>query len=94
MPLPEPGQTEPLCSGPDCFTQNGPCHPGGTPGARATQHSSVPSDPEQGECSKGNPGTQWHDRLCRFVGWVLRVAAGATIAYGVHVLIDVISTLP
>jgi hypothetical protein len=96
MPLSE--RRGPLCRGPDCFTENGPCHPGCDPNAEAVQHIPVPSEPEQAKCTKGSLGTQWRDRLRWVVGWVVPVAtvvtALAAAANGVHVLIDLISTFP
>lgn len=95
VPLPE-GRGPP-CKGPDCYTRNGPCHPGCTPEARAVQHAPVPTPSEQVECTNGSPGPQWRDRLRCFVGWVLQVAslvaASRTIADGIHALIDLISKL-
>jgi hypothetical protein len=93
MPLPE--RKGPLCRGPDCYTENGPC-PGCHPDVRAAQCSSVPSAPEQIESSNGSLGAQRLGRVRWFLGWVLLVAsvlvALGTIADGLNALIDLIST--
>ena len=96
MPMPE--RRGPPCRGPDCFTENGPCHPGCLPDARAvTPPVSEPEGPEQTHCTSENPGPQWRDQLRQFVTWVLlaasMVAALSTIADGVHALMNLISTL-
>jgi hypothetical protein len=88
----------PLCRGPDCFTENGPCHPGCTPDARAVHHKPVMSGPKHAHSTNGSFGAQWRYRLRRFVVWVLLaaslVAALSTLAHGVHTLIDLISKVP
>lgn len=95
MPLSE--RRGPLCRGPDCFTENGPCHPGCTPDARAVVQP-VSHRPEQAHSTNGSLGAQWCARLRRFVVWVLLaaslVAALSTLADGVHTLIDLISKVP
>ena len=91
MPLPE-GRGPP-CSGPDCYTKNGPRHPGCTPDARAAQRSSVAR--EQTEHTKGSPGAQWRRRLREFTAWVLLLTSMVVninkLVDGVQVLIDLIS---
>jgi len=95
MPLPE--RRGPPCRSPYCLTENGPCHPGGNPDARTVnQPVSEPQGPET-QCTSGNPGPQWRERLRQFVTWVLltasMVAALSTIADGAHALMDLISEL-
>ena len=89
MPLPE--RRGPRCRGPDCNTENGPCHPGCTPDA-GTAETQEPTQP-----TSESPGAQWRDSLRQFVTWVLLVAsvvaALSTIADGVSVLVELISTL-
>ena len=96
MPLPE--WKGPLCRGPDCFTRNGPCHPGCSPDARAVQHIPVPSGSEQVEYTNENSGSQWYARAHRLVGWVLLAAsvitALITVIHGVQALIMLISAVP
>jgi hypothetical protein len=96
VPLPE--RRGPPCRGPDCYTRNGPCHPGCTPDARAIQHIPVPSSSEQVESTSESPGSQWYVRARRLVGWVLLIAsmitALITIIHGVQGLIMLISTVP
>lgn len=96
MPLSE--RRGPLCRGPECFTENGPCHPGCTPDARAVQYKPVMPAPEQIYFTSGSLGAQWRARLRRFMVWVLLaaslVAALSTLANGVHTLIDLISKVP
>lgn len=95
MPLPE--RRGPPCRGPDCFTENGPCHPGCHPDARAVTQPVCPP-PEQAQPITGSPGDQRRDRLRRFVGRVLLVAslvaALSTMADGINTLVDLISKLP
>jgi hypothetical protein len=96
MPLPE--RRGPPCKGPLCFTENGPCHPGCSPDARAVHRKPVMSAPEQAHCTNGSLSAQWRARLRRFVVWVLLaaslVAALSTLADSVHTLIDLISKFP
>jgi len=94
MPLPK--RRGPSCEGPDCYMTNGPCQPGCHPDTRAVQQP-VSQEPEHTQCTSGNPGPQRRDQLRQSVTWVLLaasvVAALSTIAGGVHVLMDLISTL-
>lgn len=92
MSLPE-GRGPP-CEGPDCYTRNGPCHPGCLPDA-GTAEPPVLTPPEQTQSTKESPSAQRRDRLRRFLGWILLVASVLAtlgkITDGAHVLIDLIS---
>ena len=94
MPLPE--RRGPPCRSPHCLTEDGSCHPGCHPDARAVTQP-VSAEPEHTQCTSGNPGPQRRDRLRQFVTWVMlaasMVTALSTIADGVHALMDLISTL-
>jgi hypothetical protein len=92
MPLSE--RRGPLCRGPDCSTENGPCHLGCSLDARAVVQP-VSHRPEHTHSTSGSHSAQGRDRLRRFLGWVLLVVSVLTalskITDGAHVLIDLIS---